>query len=367
MSYSGYQQYSGNPWDQQESGTAGYGASNPYGRTNASTVTTGYGGSNPYGRSTELSGYESSTSYGAGDSQLNAPAPLSHEPSNYSEASQYGMLDGPRPTQHQARAPMSREDFLQRIDGVKGRMNHLTSNISQIATIHQRILGSPDSNTSAQLESIITQTQIQNTQIKDEIKALETDAARDPSNQLKSSQVANLKRTFREQLQDYEREEQDYRQRYREAIARQYRIVNPEATDEEVHEAQNADWEDEGIFQTALKTNRSATANSVLGAVRARHNDIQRIERTLAELALLFQQLNEAVTVQEDQVRKVDSDAGRVVQDTQKVNENLTEAIKSARRRQKLKWWTLGVVVAICCIIALILGLYFGLQNKNKK
>jgi len=114
------------------------------------------------------------------------------------------------------------------------------------------MLASPDSNVSAQLENIVTQTQIQNTGIKDEIKFLEKDAARSPDSTFKGTQIANLKRTFKKQLEDYQKEEQDYERRYRDAIARQFRIVNPDATEAEVNEAANANWGDEGVFQTAV-------------------------------------------------------------------------------------------------------------------
>lgn len=114
------------------------------------------------------------------------------------------------------------------------------------------MLSSPDSRSSAELESIVSQTQIRNTQIKDEIKFLERDAARDPNNAFKKTQVESLKRTFKTQLEDFQREEADYSKRYREAIARQYRVINPEATEAEVQEAANADWGDEGIFTQAV-------------------------------------------------------------------------------------------------------------------
>ncbi|KAL6166261.1 hypothetical protein ACJQWK_07620 [Exserohilum turcicum] len=260
--------------------------------------------------------------------------------------------------------PLSREDFFARIEGTKQRIGQLTADIQAIANVHQRMLSSPDNRSSAELESIVTNTQIRNTQIKDEIKFLERDAARDPNDRTKRSQVEALKRTFKSQLEDFQREEADYSKRYREAIGRQYRIINPDATDAEVEEVANADLGDEGIFTQALKSNRSGQAASVLGAVRARHNDIQRIEKTMSELALLFTQLNEQVMYQEPQIQQTEQQTVQVRDDTENANKQLDEGIKSARRARKLKWWILLTVVAILCVIALVLGLYFGLKNN---
>lgn len=121
-------------------------------------------------------------------------------------------------------------------------------------------------------------------------------------------------------------------------------------------------------YSAQLKTNRTGQAASVLGAVRARHNDIQRIEKTLGELALLFQQLNEVVVYQEAMVEQVEQQTHQVKDDTEGANTQLDSGIKSARRARKLKWWCLLIVVIILAIIAIVLGVYFGVvvPNRNK-
>jgi len=120
--------------------------------------------------------------------------------------------------------------------------------------LHQRALSSTDSSTTAQLEDLVTQTQLKNTQIRDQIKYLEGDALKtqDGSKTVKARQAKQLKSEFEKALRDYQQEEVAYRQRYREQISRQYRIVNPEATEAEVQEASELDWGSEGVFQTAV-------------------------------------------------------------------------------------------------------------------
>jgi syntaxin 1B/2/3 len=158
--------------------------------------------------------------------------------------------------QQAAPTVLSNQDFLSRVEAAKADIRQLTQYISEIASAHQRTLNSPDASSNSALESIITQTQVLNTSIKDQIKFLETDAARSGrNNNIKNSQVGQLKTSFKKQLEEYRNEEASYERRYREQIARQYRIVNPEATDAEVQEASNADWGNEGVFQTAVCSN----------------------------------------------------------------------------------------------------------------
>lgn len=116
-----------------------------------------------------------------------------------------------------------------------------------------------------------------------------------------------------------------------------------------------------------LKSNRSAHANSALGAVRARHNDIQRIEKTMEELIVLFQQLNEQVVLQESNIVRTEEETVKVVDDTRNANIKLDQGIDSIRRRNRLRRWTLFVFILIICIIALALGLKFGLDKKNRE
>ena len=176
--------------------------------------------------------------------------------SNYSEQPQQFQQPGEQRVEYMRpeRTVMSNQDFLSRVEAVKADIRTLTTQVGSIASTHQRTLSSPDSGSSQQLESIISQTQVLNTQIKDQIRTLEKDAVQSKDNNVKNTQINQLKTSFNKQLQEYRQEEASYESRYREQIARQYRIVNPEASDSEVREAANADWGNEGVFQTAVRT-----------------------------------------------------------------------------------------------------------------
>jgi syntaxin 1B/2/3 len=338
-------------------------------------------GGNPYGSGETYAATGNPYGGGGYGTQPSARPALHTQESDYSQQS-VNVPHTDVPLQQAYQAPpieqhgteaLEKGDFLQRIQGTKQRIAQLTADIASITNIHQRMLSSPDNNSSSELENIVTQTQIRNTQIKDEIKFLERDALRrQPRNEsaaFKNSQISVIKNSFKAQLEAFQKEESDYGQRYRDAIGRQYRIINPDATDAEVQEASNADWGSEGVFSQALKTNRSGQASSVLGAVRARHNDIQRIEKTMSELAVLFTQLNEQVVFQEAQVTQIDDQTTQVHHDAEQANVQLDKGIVSARRARKLKWWTLLVVVLILAIIGLALGIYFGVvvpkRNNN--
>jgi syntaxin 1B/2/3 len=99
--------------------------------------------------------------------------------------------------------------------------------------------------------------------------------------------------------------------------------------------------------------------------VRARHNDIQKIERTLMELNQLMEDLATAIVLQEEPIQQTEQSTANVLKDTEAGNQHLDKGIKSAKNARRLKWWLFWIIVAIVAILALVLGLYFGLNAKK--
>jgi hypothetical protein len=149
---------------------------------------------------------------------------------------------------------LSQQEFLNRVQKLRDEIKGLTNDVDYIGQLHQRTLSSTDGSANHDLEQYVSQTQIRNTAIKDGIKGLERDLAKtnDSSRTTKNTQLQSLKTFFKSELDKYQSIERDYQQRYRDQIARQYRIVNPDASEQEVQEAANADWGNEGVFQTAV-------------------------------------------------------------------------------------------------------------------
>nr|POE49253.1 protein transport protein sso2 [Quercus suber] len=352
---------------------------NPYGAAEESTTSGGYGtSSNPYATDAGNPYDQAGTTRLGQSTQTQTQYQTSSTSQQHFDYVQQEQQLGTHPVSHaheHGRQPvqyvspstnvLSNGDFLARVEAVKSDIRTLTTHVGQIATLHQRALSSPDSGSSSSLESMITQTQVLNTSIKDQIKSLETDSVRSKDNNVKKTQIGQLKSSFAKQLQEYRVEEANYEKRYQEQIARQYRIVNPEATEAEVQEAVQADWGNEGVFQTALKSNRSATASTVLGAVRARHNDILKIEQTLIQLNQLMEDLATQIVLQESAIQATEEHTVAVKNDTEAANVQLDKGIASARRARKMKWWCFFICLAIVIILALILGLYFGLMHTG--
>ncbi|KAK3185769.1 hypothetical protein K4F52_005425 [Lecanicillium sp. MT-2017a] len=307
--------------------------------------------------------YQQGPSQESGYGQPNPYAQDNYEMQNYNNNQQQGYQQG---YQQEQPTSLSQNEFLGRVQDLRDEIRRLTGDIDTIGQLHQRSLGAADGQANQQLEQYVSQTQIRNTAIKDRIKGLERDLARttDNTRNTKSTQLQSLKTFFKSELDKYQSIERDYQQKYREQIARQYRIVNPDASEEEVRQASETDWGNEGVFQTALRTNRTGHAQSVLGNVRARHNELQRIEQTLSELAILYQELATIVEQQEPVIDAAEQNAEQTVDNLKSGTEQVDQGIKSARNRRKLKWWCALIVLLI--VIAIVLGVALGITLTKK-
>jgi syntaxin 1B/2/3 len=128
--------------------------------------------------------------------------------------------------------------FFSELDEIRNGMATVNNNITRIESLHQQSLTDIDESATAQtrrqLEDVVTQTSSLNNNLANRIKALKGKYSRDPN---KSPQVGSLDRSFKETLRKYQMVEKNFADRTREQMARQYRIVRPDATDEEVEQA----------------------------------------------------------------------------------------------------------------------------------
>jgi syntaxin 1B/2/3 len=171
-------------------------------------------------------------------------------------------------------------------------------------------------------------------------------------------QVQRVDRKLKKAMEAYRQADADYRRRLQEQSARQYRIVRPDASEQEVREAvENPDSQQ--VFQQAMmNSNRRGQAQSTMNAVRSRHEAIQNIERQMIELAELFTDMDNLVMQQEAAVTNIEMKGEEVVENMDKGNAEIGTAIVHARNTRKWKWWCL------CITGMFILLLSFPLPRK---
>jgi len=129
--------------------------------------------------------------------------------------------------------------------------------------------------------------------------------------------------------------EQQYRQKYRKRIERQFKIVKEDATPEEIQAVLNDDSGGQIFSQALMNSNRYGESRAAYREVQERHQDVQRIEQTIAELAQLFNDMSIMVEQQSEVIDNIETTAASVEKDLEKGVGHTDKAISSARAARK--------------------------------
>lgn len=215
-------------------------------------------------------------------------------------------------------------------------------NLEQLRLLQQQTLGDVTGGgaPSRQLEALSSDTMERYRALTPRVRAIKSSP--EASQQRNAAQVNRVEKRLKGAIQSYQGVEASFRSGVQEQIARQYRIVRPEADDEEVQRAVADERGD--VFQRALmQSGRQGKASAALSAVQDRHEQIRKIERQMAELSQLFQDMDAVVVQQGAAVEGIEDQAEHTVGDLQGANKQVGIAVDKARAARKKKWICLGI------------------------
>lgn len=174
------------------------------------------------------------------------------------------------------------------------------------------------------------------------------------------SQAESVRNNFLELIQQYQLVESNKRAESRAQAQRQYKIIQPDATEKELQQvAENPD--NQQYFQQALlQSNRSEESTTVLKEVQIRHHELLKLERTMAELSQLFNDMEELVIEQDEAFQNIDENVGMAQNDIEQGVGHTYKAVESAKSYRKKKKWLIIICILIVIIIAAVLGAYFA-------
>lgn len=212
--------------------------------------------------------------------------------------------------------------------------------------LQQRSLDDPDSSqqstTNSQLDSMSSETMTMYRSFAARIKSLKQQPeSGSPKN---APQLGKVDRKLKAAINQYQNVESDFRKKLQAQMARQYKIVRPDASDAEVREAVEDTSNQQVFSQALLQSDRRGQSRQALSNVQNRHAAIQKIESQMIELAQLFQDMEAMVVQQDDSVAMIEQKGEEVQENLDKGTEHIATAIKSARSRNRKKWYCLGIV-----------------------
>ncbi|KZT11267.1 t-SNARE [Laetiporus sulphureus 93-53] len=261
--------------------------------------------------------------------------------------------------------------FYSEISSIQDDLRTFNDNVSRISDLHSRSLDNTDDaaaqRVEQQLEDLVADTSALSSVLKRRIKTLERQPASGRDGQIRKQQTGLVKQKFVEAIQNYQSVEQQYRTKYKQRLERQFKIVKPDATPEEVKAVVSDDQGGQIFSQALMNSNRYGEARSAYREVQERHEDIKRIEKTLTELAQLFNDMSVLVEQQDETINVIETTAATVEKDTE-VGLGYTEkAVDSARAARRKRWICFALFLVIIAIIAIVVAVEVTKAVGNNK
>ena len=139
-----------------------------------------------------------------------------------------------------------RRDFFGDVSRVKGVMEAMKGNVSRLVSLHREALIDPHGGSARkqEIEELTRDTNAMGAQVRNQLRELDAElgamlakdaeAEQQSAYKIKRNMHATLTKKFLAQMQDYSDAQTSYKRRVEETARRQFRIVKPDATPEEV-------------------------------------------------------------------------------------------------------------------------------------
>ncbi|KZP24797.1 t-SNARE [Athelia psychrophila] len=260
----------------------------------------------------------------------------------------------------------SMSTFFSTVGSLQDAIKKYDKNVLAIAELQSRSLTALDENASRQyqseLDALAAETRTLGNNLSKQIQQLTTWPVKAGDIQPRNNQIGLVKSKFTEALQRYQKVEQQHREKERERVARQFKIVKPNATPEETAAVVNeAGAGSNQIFAQAVSSSeRYGQAREALEDTQTRQQALQRVEKTLSELVQLFNDMATLVLQQEETINHVEATASIIKGDVQEGDKQLGVAIIHALNARRGRQICFGIFLIIVIALGLGLGIYYG-------
>lgn len=262
------------------------------------------------------------------------------------------------------------DHFLSSIREVNDALEKISKNIEDIERFHRQALTAVTLEEATRLsrliDELVNRTNNGAQQIRRTLKSLtvETDDLKQsgeitPSDlRLRANQQNRYAKKFMAIMNKFQTMQTTYQAKYRQQLERQYLIVKPTATREELDRLTQSSSSDatsmmnQQIFAMANK----AQAQKTLAEMKERHQDIVAIEKSLRELHQMFVDMAMIVEQQGETLDKIEDHISNTMEYTETAAIEMRGAVSRQRGLQKKKWILLIICIIILAVVAIVLA-----------
>uniref|UniRef100_U3FYY4 Syntaxin-3 n=1 Tax=Micrurus fulvius TaxID=8637 RepID=U3FYY4_MICFL len=259
------------------------------------------------------------------------------------------------------------DEFFSEIEETRQNIDKVSKNVEEAKKLYSIILSAPipEPKTKDDLEQLTAEIKKTANAVRNKLKSMEQnieqDAARSSADlRIRKSQHSVLSRKFVEVMTKYNEAQVDFRERSKGRIQRQLEITGKNTTDEELEEMLESG--NPSIFTSGIMD--SQISKQALSEIEGRHKDILRLENSIKELHDMFVDIAMLVENQGEIVDNIELNMMHTMDHIEKAREETKKALKFKSRARKKTIIIIVIIVVLLGIVALIIGLSVGLNNK---
>jgi len=258
--------------------------------------------------------------------------------------------------------------FFEEVNSIKKHMQTIKYNINMIEQNHGECLTAISSEQQREctdrLEALMKETNNASQHVRNKLKAMDLEnkdfAKRNEGAseaRIRTNMHGTLTRKFVDVMAQYQEIQTKYKNKYRDRVERQFRIVKPTATKDEIDEMVEGGEQADLFTQQFLQGPGHAAARNALADIQERHKDITRLETSIQELHQLFLDMAVLVETQGELLDQIEYTVAQSVNYTGKAVEELRSATKYQKKvRKKMCCVIVIMLIALIVIIAPILA-----------
>lgn len=150
----------------------------------------------------------------------------------------------------------------------------------------------------------------------------------------------------------FEKMQEMYKSKYRNQIERQYLIMKPDATRQELDQLAHSSQTSLMLTQQVFKSD-VLQAENVLTDMKERHEEILMIEKSMTEIQAMFNDIAMLVSNQGDMINTVDEYIRETKANVQSATQALKKRAEIERKRQikRITLYSIGVVILITLLL----------------
>lgn len=259
---------------------------------------------------------------------------------------------------------MNMKSFLSQCDEITANTKKIEMLTGELDKSHKLALTTTNTeesaDTSAKIDVITAKVNQYSNQTRNALKVIEQENAQlkeiapqgSGHMRMRESKHRALATAFLNATKKLQKLQQMYKDKYRQQLERQYKIVNPNATSEEIAKVTS----DEGgaqakIFASAVRED----AKKTLSQMKDRFQDVKLIEKSILELHQLFLDLQTMVVEQGDIINRVEFNVDKTFDYTDDAAADMKLAVEYQKSIWKKKWILIVLTIVGLIILTLII------------